>query len=57
MKEKTAAGKCGVDSAEEIRVIRTKARIGDGTEENPNRYANAYWSLEGELLAVGDGKD
>ena len=39
---------------EVMQVIRTKTKIGSGTEDDPNRYEIKYWSLDGELLAVSD---
>lgn len=34
-----------------IPVIKTVARRGSDTKENPLRYVTRYWSLNGELLA------
>lgn len=34
-----------------IPVIKTVARRGSDTKENPLRYVTQYWSLDGELLA------
>ena len=34
-----------------IPVIKTVARRGNDTKENPLRYVTRYWSLNGELLA------
>ena len=47
----------GTDSAKVIQVIRTISRVGEGTEEDPNRFVTKYWSLEGELLAINDPMD
>ena len=45
----------GTDSAKVIQVIVTEALEGAGTEDDPCRIQKRYWSLEGELLAVGCG--
>lgn len=37
-----------------IQVIETKTIIGSGTENDPTRQANAYWTLDGVLLAFRD---
>ncbi len=39
---------------EKIEVIKIVVFIGDGTEKNPNRNIEQYWSLDGKLLAVVD---
>lgn len=43
-----------VDSAKIIQVIQTVSRAGNGSESNPNRLVTAFWSFDGELLAVND---
>lgn len=43
-----------VKKAKVIQVIETVVTVGEGTEKNPSRYMNQYWSLEGELLAETD---
>lgn len=53
MAENKTARPRGTDSAEVIQVIVTKALEGAGTEEDPCRIQIRYWSLDGELLAVG----
>lgn len=35
-----------------MQVIKTTSVVGDGTDQNPNRYETRYWSLEGQLLAL-----
>ena len=52
--EKRTARPRGTDSARVIQVIETKACVGRGTEQDPNRIVTKYWSLEGELLAYDD---
>ena len=52
--EKRTARPRGTDSARVIQVIETKARVGRGTEQDPNRVVTQYWSFEGELLAFDD---
>ena len=52
--EKRTARPRGTDSAKVIQVIETKACVGRGTEQDPNRVVTQYWSLEGELLAQDD---
>lgn len=37
--------------AEEVRVIRTVCRIGDGTPDDPMRMVASYWTLDGKLIA------
>lgn len=37
-----------------IQVIAVETALGSGTEQDPNRIAKEYWSMEGELLAVHD---
>lgn len=37
--------------AEEVRVIRTVCRIGDGTPDDPMRMVVSYWTLDGKLIA------
>ena len=48
-----AARPRGTDSAEVIQVIKTVGLEGAGTQEDPCRLQVKYWSLDGELLAVG----
>ena len=50
---KEAARPRGTDSAEVIQVIVTRALEGAGTEEDPCRIQEKYWSLDGKLLALG----
>lgn len=52
--EKRTARPRGTDSAKVIQVIETKACVGRGTEQDPNRVVTQYWSLEGKLLAKDD---
>lgn len=40
--------------AEVIEVIHTQATRGAGTEENPARMVDQYWSKDGQLLAERD---
>ena len=40
-----------------ISVIETKTKVGNGTEEDPNRFLFQYWSLHGALLATRDEHD
>ena len=47
----------GTDSARVIQVIETKALEGFGTEDDVCRITTQYWSLDGELLAVGIQND
>lgn len=51
-KQKTARPR-GTDSAKVIQVIETATLEGNGTETDPCRLQKQYWSLDGELLAVG----
>jgi len=44
-------------NTEIIQVIRTVSFYGKGTEDNPNRFIEQYWSLEGKLLATVDPLD
>lgn len=53
MIDKKTARPRGTDSARVVRVIRTEALEGAGTENDPCRMQVRYWSFEGELLAVG----
>ena len=43
----------GTDSAKVIQVIATEALEGRGTDADPCRIKKQYWSLDGELLAIG----
>lgn len=54
MMSKTKAITSGTIEAEVIQVIKTKATVGSGTEEDPNHYEIKYWSLDGQLLAEED---
>lgn len=38
-------------SAEVMPVIKVKVKVGNGTEDNPNRIITQYWSLNGHYLA------
>lgn len=51
--ENKAARPRGTDSAKVIQVIVTEALEGSGTQEDPCFIQKKYWSLDGELLAVG----
>lgn len=51
--EKETARPRGTDSAKVIQVIVTEALEGRGTEDDPCRIQRKYWSLDGELLAIG----
>ena len=46
--------KSHIRSTEVIQVIKTVSFLGKGTDENPNRFIDQYWTLEGELLATVD---
>lgn len=46
-----------IRNTEVIQVIRTVSFFGNGTEENPNRFIEQYWSLDGKLLATVDPLD
>lgn len=50
--EKKSSGACKM--AETVTVIRTKTRIGDGTEENPVRICTQYWTTDGKLIGAYD---
>lgn len=43
----------GTDSAKVIQVIVTETLVGRGTEDDPCETKKQYWSMDGELLAVG----
>lgn len=45
----------GTDSAKVIQVIVTEALEGRGTNDDPCFTQRKYWTLDGELLAVGIG--
>lgn len=49
-----AARPRGTDSAKLITVIKTESLRGDGTEKDPCRMVEQYWSLKGDLLAEKD---
>ena len=51
--EKRTARPRGTDSARVIQVIETVAMEGYGTPDDPICMKRQYWSLDGELLAVG----
>jgi len=42
------------DSVELVEVIRTVAARGEGTDKNPVRMVEQYWSKDGQLLAEHD---
>lgn len=44
----------GMQSAEVIKVIQTRAKRGEGTEKDPVRIVTQYWDFEGHLLAEND---
>lgn len=44
----------GVDHAEVIQVIVTKALRGVGTLEDPCRFVTQYWSFDGDFLAESE---
>lgn len=44
----------GTDSAKIIQLIQTTGPIGSGTEIDPVRRVEQYWTLEGELLFTKD---
>ena len=44
----------GTDNAKIVRLIRTVAPMGAGTETDPVRRVYQYWSLDGELLFTED---
>ena len=52
--QQKAARSVGANSAKVIKVIEVVMRAGKGTEEDPNRLATQYWSLDGKLLATVD---
>lgn len=54
MAEKETVRPRGTDSARVIQVIVTEALEGRGTKDDPCRTQKKYWSLDGELLAIGD---
>lgn len=43
-----------MNTAEEIKVIKTTSKAGEGTHADPNRIITQYWSLDGALLATVD---
>ena len=45
----------GTDSAKVVKVVRTTAMRGEGTNESPVRTVTQYWDFNGELLAENDG--
>ena len=47
----------GVNSAEVIQVIQTKAPRGRGTPEDLSRLVTQYWDFDGNLLAEHDPLD
>lgn len=53
MQEENTVRPKGTDSAKVIQVIVTEALEGRGTENDPCFIQKKYWSLDGELLAVG----
>lgn len=44
----------GSRKAKVVQVILVETLIGKGSEEDPLRVVNEYWSLDGDLLAVTD---
>ena len=44
----------GTDSAKVIIVIVTEALEGAGTPDDPCKIQKKFWSIDGELLAVGN---
>ena len=44
----------GTDNAKIVKLIRTAAPMGAGTEDDPVRLVYQYWSLDGKLLFTGD---
>lgn len=44
----------GTDNAKIVRLIRTAAPMGAGTEDDPVRRVYQYWSLDGKLLFTED---
>lgn len=51
--QKGTARPRGTDSAKVIQVIVTESLEGLGTDDDPCEIKRQYWSLNGELLAVG----
>lgn len=43
-----------IQSAEVIKVIRTRSKRGEGTEKDPVRIVTQYWDFEGHFLAEDD---
>lgn len=44
----------GVVKAQLIQVVATAAIVGEGRDGDPIRRVTAYWSPEGDLLAIAD---
>ena len=44
----------GTDNAKIVKLIRTAATMGAGTEDDPVRRVYQYWSLDGKLLFTED---
>ncbi len=44
----------GTEKAYVIKVIKTTALLGAGTQKDPVRYIYQYWDFEGNLLAEQD---
>ena len=44
----------GTDSAKIVQLIRTTGPVGNGTETDPVRRVEQYWTLEGEPLFTRD---
>ena len=44
----------GVDKIEIIKVVKTTAILGEGTEKDPVRHIYQYWDFKGNLLANHD---
>ena len=54
--QKKTARPRGTDGAKLMTVIVTEALEGSGTEEDPCRIQRRFCSLDGKLLATGNGK-
>lgn len=53
LETKETARPRGTDSAKVISVIVTEGLEGLGTEADPCHVQKKYWSLQGDLLAIG----
>ncbi len=47
-------GRYPIRRAEVIEVIHTVVIAGTGTDENPTRSADIYWTLNGKLIGIID---